>query len=109
VVASRAEQAPAVGHAQDAPAPEEVQDAPGSAHGTADASYQQPRAFDVSCAQVTTCPPASQKEEVAALHPEGAHWHAAAAPFAEQTWLAGQSTATGPVEQTPEVAVQVTS
>jgi hypothetical protein len=58
--ASSVEQAFAVGQAQAADPPDSAQAFPGSVHVAEDAPYQQPWGVDVSCAQVTTSPPAPQ-------------------------------------------------
>ena len=58
--ASRVGQAFAVGQAQAAAPPDSAQDFPGSPQAAEDAAYQQPLAFEVSWAQVTTSPPAAQ-------------------------------------------------
>jgi hypothetical protein len=82
---------------------------PGSPQAAEEASYQQPVAGGASWAQVTTCPPALQKLDVAGLQRVETHAQEAAEPEDVHCWCAGQGVVTGPVEQTPSAAVQVTS
>jgi hypothetical protein len=58
--ASRVGQAFAGGQVQAVAPPDSAQDFPGSLQAVEDAAYQQPSAFEVSWAQVTTSPPAAQ-------------------------------------------------
>lgn len=82
---------------------------PGSLHEVEVASYQQPVAGGASWAQVTTCPPALQKLDVVTLQRVETHAQEAAEAEELHCWCAGQGVVTGPVEQTPPVAVQVAS
>jgi hypothetical protein len=82
---------------------------PGSPQAAEEASYQQPVAGGASWAQVTTCPPASQKLEVAGLQRVETHAQEAAEAEDVHCWCVGQGVVTGPVEQTPPAAVQVAS